>query len=1285
MEEVEIKNVGGPRPRDGVASEATLAELLETIKNNGRSTGTSSSRAETRAVESFTRATRESTQNQGALAKTVAATEAAMDLFQTALNKNTMRLSEFTESLIGNGNLIFRTLNRFNYFIDENIDRWRGLSQVGASFGNSLNELVSTAVDGRMTLNEFSQMVLSNSEVLRSLSGTVTEGSKRFASLSRQLRASDIGRNLYDIGFSFEDINETLLNYIDISRRSMNNQRLSDRQLMEGTAAYVDELERLTKLTGMSRREAQQAMAQQLQDQRIRMRLAQMAPEEAARFQSNMAYLDNQVSGMGEVFRQLASMDPGDELSRLLQVFAPDLAAGARNIQNMTTGELHNFIASFGDQIDSIAAGMGEQQVAVLYRTNSVFREMFNMASQANRLSVLSADERQRLDRELESRSELTSLFANFEEQLRQIVGNIVGTFFEVAGETGGLNDVLGNLASAFRRLISPHTDGSVTSLTGTFSELVRTVFGPRGSVVSGIRTFTAFLERPETRERFDNFIEGIKNFSRGLVDFLFGVQQEGAENTERVGGLFRRLYDMFISVVDSDRSFTQMLFDGFRGIFRSVGEEIVSYFEMSQVAGEGPWTAIYNHVSTGLIDWLEGNQTTTNNTDLWNRLTTSVGNRLLDLFDIERATLDNGNTEPFWNAIFRSLNEKLFGYMEEIETPAGTVEVRRSGLIDTVIESINNMFADQGLVDSMVTALTGLFNTVGTAFTNFWNGPTGQQIKNDVTDFFRELIYTMEDLLVNSWWARMLLGISREEVARRNLERSSGRPTSERAAENFGEILSEGLSQYSGTMTGAQQTEMARVLPEILSSLSDEQRAIFQEIHQQASIIPNNTATINALTRLASSGESTQEQRDLIRAIYAQLAERGIIQTELQAAESERQALIERLERSIAGENEFWGNEARGRANVMEELVDLNRRIISLGGAAIPLDELPGFNQGTIGFENFGKESLVKLHGYEAVVPRDTLQGDLLSQFYAYQTSQQTPLFSTEFIQRSLNSLEKNLSSVMTNSTNNIMGVIKNIFLGVADNFNKQLATNLQSTENNLKDFVKDTNNFTVTHFNEKLMSIEEKFSSFVNYMAENFLTISKDISNLYTDINSKFEALGEKIVNLISTVLDFFVKQETPDVQKKANDLVKDVADQISSTASKLLDFEQNKSSIVDNIKVDMKGYSVNPTIGGFSNVDKTINSLNKKPDTDVSKDTMNDLIEKIIELNIEKPDNPSAMMPVKEDTTQTDLTKKIDELNKTMLQVVALMSEELQVQKKTLRGVHGMGGDLMKGIAR
>jgi hypothetical protein len=49
----------------------------------------------------------------------------------------------------------------------------------------------------------------------------------------------------------------------------------------------------------------------------------------------------------------------------------------------------------------------------------------------------------------------------------------------------------------------------------------------------------------------------------------------------------------------------------------------------------------------------------------------------------------------------------------------------------------------------------------------------------------------------------------------------------------------------------------------------------------------------------------------------------------------------------------------------------------------------------------------------------------------------------------------------------------------------------------------------------------------------------------------------------------------------------------------------------------------------------------------------------------------------------SNQTDMIKKLDQLNNTMMTVASLISQELSIQTRTMNNISGLGPDLMKGI--
>jgi hypothetical protein len=131
------------------------------------------------------------------------------------------------------------------------IKSYQKSSEAGASFAGSLNTFVASASYAGLTLNEYGQFVAGNSESLRLLSDNTEEGAKRFSVLSKVLR--ETSSELFSLGYSTDDLNKGIVQYIQNQQYYGNLNKKSNSDLVNGTKAYLLELDTLAKVTGQSR------------------------------------------------------------------------------------------------------------------------------------------------------------------------------------------------------------------------------------------------------------------------------------------------------------------------------------------------------------------------------------------------------------------------------------------------------------------------------------------------------------------------------------------------------------------------------------------------------------------------------------------------------------------------------------------------------------------------------------------------------------------------------------------------------------------------------------------------------------------------------------------------------------------------------------------------------------------------------------------------------------------------------------------------------------------------
>ena len=210
--------------------------------------------------------------------------------------EGTGSISAFTDNVKGLGIIGNR--------LDVNIETFRQLSQSGANFGKSRVDLRLAAGEAALPLDDFAKLVASNSNNLAALFGTTTKGAKEIATLGRITREVGIDR-LAPLGFTVDEINETLLLNLDSQRRTGMLDTLTRGQQRDSAINFAEQLDRLAKLTGAQRDELRSQIEQQQSNERFQVALQGATEEARQRLQGFAATVGNIAPGLNEGFQDL--------------------------------------------------------------------------------------------------------------------------------------------------------------------------------------------------------------------------------------------------------------------------------------------------------------------------------------------------------------------------------------------------------------------------------------------------------------------------------------------------------------------------------------------------------------------------------------------------------------------------------------------------------------------------------------------------------------------------------------------------------------------------------------------------------------------------------------------------------------------------------------------------------------------------------------------------------------------------------------------------------------------
>ena len=577
-DEVQINNVGG----DGVASEVTLANLLAVTEQMAKKAGvdpkdvTKKLTALSKASESGVKVT---TKSSDALKKNTKAVKDSTSAFKkiggalggallSSITSITRAGTEMTKAFIAGETsmtafasqvpLIGNQISILTGLFDDSFRTFQNVAGSGAAFNNSLTDLRNSAAGARMPLDEFASMVSANSDKLASFGGTATQGAQQIVALNRALGGNR--NDLLNMGLSFQEINEALIDFQYLQRAGNRGRRLDaaqQREQAEAAADYTKNLVTLGKLTGEDVKSQQEKIAQAQMDVAMQAQLATMSVEERRKMDQLMA--DTLASGgqaaVDALKREFLGMPPMTEEAALYtsqfgenmnsirarledvydgNVTAADMASSSTEyMAAMINGNAEAF-ARLQPGITAAAAGLDGPMATLadqLMGAGVQFTDFIDETGRVDQERLREALESAR--RESDARDETTDSVATFMETI---------TSMQSAFQTSIINPLMDAVAPALNSLVDalrgpvdeegePIGESGFATAIATVSDYINNKLAP------GILEFIdAFKDDPmgTIKEYFSAAISGLGDM---IADFFLGENTRVIKGASRGGG----------------------------------------------------------------------------------------------------------------------------------------------------------------------------------------------------------------------------------------------------------------------------------------------------------------------------------------------------------------------------------------------------------------------------------------------------------------------------------------------------------------------------------------------------------------------------------------------------------------------------------------------------------------------------------------------------------------------------------------------------------------------------
>lgn len=255
------------------------------------------------------------------------------------------------------------------------------MTDYGASFGYNIQAMDTAALNARMSLTQLANIVKDSSETLAIFGNDAGDGAVQFTGIieSMQTKVTRFGQTTEEnarlLGYSFEALNETVLDYATISGLARSRERFDENARNRSMGEYLDTVDELAKLTGKQRDAISDTMVKEARQGQNIIRARQLGE----RGDEYMEFLGGFRSEFGDTLGDLnadmltAGFGQTEDMRKLQGVLSPlsnAMEQLRRAYEDPTSTDAQ--IKRLQDAVRTQAAGVSDLEVANLAVYNKV-------------------------------------------------------------------------------------------------------------------------------------------------------------------------------------------------------------------------------------------------------------------------------------------------------------------------------------------------------------------------------------------------------------------------------------------------------------------------------------------------------------------------------------------------------------------------------------------------------------------------------------------------------------------------------------------------------------------------------------------------------------------------------------------------------------------------------------------------------------------------------------------------------------------------------------------------
>ena len=514
---------------EGAASEATLKEILAKIGADGK--GAKEATAMAKSMNEVTKSAKNASTSFDQHVAYHKKFSSVIQDFGINIVKGTDKFGDFTSSLTGYMSqfglgfaLMAQGIQRLVDELDQQIGVFRDLSTVGADFGDSIFGSRMAAIEAGLALDVFTNAVKKNADTLALLDGNVNMGAKRFTAVSRVVQR-DLQPTFSKYGVTMEETTQLLTDYLEIQTGLGDAQKMSNDDLVRGTENYVKELDLLARTTGLSRKEASEALKLQQQDKVLKNLMMSMTKEQQLRLGGMLAGIEKTSPEMAAAIKELVVTGgaPISDNAKSLALINPRLLTMAAGLKD---GSVSN--AEFGAEMRRTAV-IAQEQGKTMGQVNGLATllgsGLFGAGAEMSKFTKFMEGSAEAIEDQRKAEESAGKVVTDFSNQMRKLMNQII---LAISPFLYGIELFMAGIT----KVVSLLNTGFVKALISVAAILGVVLVGLKGLAVVVAATKAAYAF-----SRSGNVMSTGKQAAMGLYDKAKGFVMGGGSKAPAGGG----------------------------------------------------------------------------------------------------------------------------------------------------------------------------------------------------------------------------------------------------------------------------------------------------------------------------------------------------------------------------------------------------------------------------------------------------------------------------------------------------------------------------------------------------------------------------------------------------------------------------------------------------------------------------------------------------------------------------------------------------------------------------